>query len=371
VKKIIVSVFAFILLLGLYTPSTHAAPTDGNFCAQYKGVKKIWWNGVELKSGQIGRLTVLKNTSLFKLNGDKKVLSRTLKAGEFFRIYAFKPGMLSVGGGYYVDRDTNVSYESPSKAKLLAVQCVNLPGWISTGGKWYYLNKDGIMATNTTVDGRKLGADGALIQVEYVALGDSLAAGMTPKGEDRVGDLGYPDYIKENFTKSYQLLDFDNFGVSGYTTDNVIADFNKVEVQKEIKEATHLTIDIGANDLLPVIQTNPAQAPTAIATIAAKLNIILSTIGQLNPKVKVYVMGYYNPFPYLTDVQKKAQLNQLLLSFNGQIQAQAILHGDTFVPTAQVINVANFADYIPNPLNIHLSPMGYQVVAEEFWKVIN
>ncbi|MEH7073902.1 SGNH/GDSL hydrolase family protein [Neobacillus drentensis] len=250
-------------------------------------------------------------------------------------------------------------------------------GWKQISTKWYYFDKDGFMAANTIVDGYKLGADGARIQVQYVALGDSLAAGMTPFGIDRIPvngvdlDWGYPNYISEKFAKSYQLLDFDNFGVSGYKTDDVIADFSREDVQKEIKEATHITIDIGANDLLPllpVLQANPAQAPTEIGKISEKLNTILDTIDQLNPNVKVYVMGYYNPFPYITDVQQKAQLEQLLLAFNGQIQSRAVQNGDLFVPTSQAINVANFADYLPNPADIHLSLAGYQVVSDEFWK---
>lgn len=84
---------------------------------------KIWWDGVELKVGQIGRLTILKNTELYKLDGDKKTFSRTLKAGENYRIYAFKPGQLSVGGGYYTARDTRIKYETPSKTKLSQVAC--------------------------------------------------------------------------------------------------------------------------------------------------------------------------------------------------------------------------------------------------------
>lgn len=163
-------------------------------------------------------------------------------------------------------------------------------------------------------------------------------------------------------------MDFDNFGVSGYTTANVIADLGKVDVQKEIKEATHLTIDIGANDLLPIVKINPAQAPAAIGTIAANINTILSTIDQLNPKVKVYVMGYYNPFPYLPQEQQ-AQLIPLLTAFNGQIQAQAIQHGDTFVPTDTLI-ASKYLEYLPNPESIHLSLTGYQAIAGEFWKVI-
>lgn len=39
-------------------------------------------------------------------------------------------------------------------------------GWILDGGKWYYLNADGAMAKNTTIDGYKIGADGAWIENE-------------------------------------------------------------------------------------------------------------------------------------------------------------------------------------------------------------
>lgn len=34
--------------------------------------------------------------------------------------------MLGVGGGYYIDRDTKVKYETPSKTKLDALTCVNV-----------------------------------------------------------------------------------------------------------------------------------------------------------------------------------------------------------------------------------------------------
>lgn len=87
---------------------------------------KVWWDGVELKPGQIGRLTIKKDTPLFKLNGEKRTLSRTLKAGEFYRIYAFKPGLLSVGGGYFVERDSRVTYQTPSKTKLEQVKQIQV-----------------------------------------------------------------------------------------------------------------------------------------------------------------------------------------------------------------------------------------------------
>jgi len=118
-KKVGVILTLFALLLWDNISSIKA--TESLDCRQSSVVDKVYWDGVELKVGQIGRLTVLHNTSLFKLDGDKKVFTRTLNKGEIYRIYAFKPGMLSVGGGYYVDRDSKVKYETPSKAKLEAV----------------------------------------------------------------------------------------------------------------------------------------------------------------------------------------------------------------------------------------------------------
>lgn len=99
----------------LLTPNVFGYAAEN--CDGITPENKIWWDGVELKVGQIGRLTIIKDTRLYKLDGERKSYSRTLKTGERYRIYAFKPGKLSVGGGYYVDRDTRVKYETPSSAK--------------------------------------------------------------------------------------------------------------------------------------------------------------------------------------------------------------------------------------------------------------
>ncbi|MBB3870441.1 MULTISPECIES: hypothetical protein [Anoxybacillaceae] len=101
---------------------------------------KVYWDGVELKPGQIGRLTILKQTPLYKLDASKKVFVRNLKPGQKFRIYAFKPGMLGIGGGYYVDRDSRVKYETPSKAKLAQVkeeQELLKAGLQKYSGEWF------------------------------------------------------------------------------------------------------------------------------------------------------------------------------------------------------------------------------------------
>lgn len=98
--------------------------TPPTVCTPYHKGQKLMWDGLEMKVGQIGRLTVLQNTTLYKLDGDKEIPARTLNKGEFYRIYTFKTGWVGLGGGYYVKRDTTVKYESPSKSKLIGAKCI-------------------------------------------------------------------------------------------------------------------------------------------------------------------------------------------------------------------------------------------------------
>ncbi|WP_409296900.1 SGNH/GDSL hydrolase family protein [Peribacillus sp. SCS-26] len=207
--------------------------------------------------------------------------------------------------------------------------------------------------------------DDSPFTVRYVALGDSLAAGQTPY---KYVDYGYPDYLAEAFDgKRYKLKEFDNYGIPGYTSENVKNDVVKSKkIREDIKDATHLTIDIGANDLLPKLKTDPAGA---IMTAAANLEIILKTIDSLNSRVQVYVMGYFNPYPSMP-AEEQARLLPILQKLNEVIKTAVSKNKDTYVPTDALI-AATALEYIPNPADIHLSEAGYKAVAAEFWKVMD
>jgi lysophospholipase L1-like esterase len=211
-------------------------------------------------------------------------------------------------------------------------------------------------------------------QFDYVALGDSLAAGRTPYGEHKEG---YVNYLTSRFEQSQYDIELDNYGVSGYRTTHILDELlnpdnpKYTSLRESIQNAELVTIDIGANDLLaelPKIQKNPALAPTILKGIGVNLFLILSEIDKINPNTKVYVMGYYNPFPHLPEEQQAALL-PLLDIFNQTIETVAMQTGDIFVPTAKVIEKRE-TEYLPNPADIHLNLEGYQVVAKEFWKAI-
>lgn len=201
-------------------------------------------------------------------------------------------------------------------------------------------------------------------KINYVALGDSLAAGQTPYHQL---DKSYADYLVKRFEQSQYSVSYNNFGVSRYTSENLKNDIlNNKEVQDKIKNANLITIDIGANDLLAKLKTDPTHVKDSLLAVANNLQIILQTIDSLNPNVKVLVMGYYNPFPHYSQEQQ-ASLLPLLEALNKTIEDRSIANGDKYVPTAQVIK-RNGDQYVPNSEDIHLNLEGYQVVAKEFWK---
>ncbi|WP_409254053.1 GDSL-type esterase/lipase family protein [Bacillus sp. SCS-153A] len=205
------------------------------------------------------------------------------------------------------------------------------------------------------------------VDVDYVSLGDSLAAGQTP---DKKFDSGYADYLKDRMVQSQYEVKFDKLGVSGYTSSQLLDDvlYNQ-QVESMLMEAEMITINIGANDVLHALQSGPHYAAASVGTVRKNLTIILQTIDALNPDVDVYVMGYYNPFPHLPETQQ-VELLPLLDILNTTIETASIANGDVFVPTADAI-AKDATTFIPNPTDIHLSLEGYQVIAKEFWKHID
>ena len=89
--------------------------------------------------------------------------------------------------------------------------------------------------------------------VNYVALGDSLAAGVY---FDKSVGTGYADHIKSDLEFIGYEVKLDNQGQSGANSGDVLA---KLMNNKELAIADIITISVGANDVLPALQ--PLQGP--------------------------------------------------------------------------------------------------------------
>lgn len=214
----------------------------------------------------------------------------------------------------------------------------------------------------------------------YVALGDSVAAGRNPYG---VEDYGYTDYIKDYLKKRNKLNSYVSYAVSGYTTDNVSSDINynksvevngeTINIKKALRESDLVTISIGANDFL---------GGMSLSTIPAKLNDNETVLKQIDETIikiedlltlikqyakgQIIVVGYYNPLPSLT--KYKSQIDEVVNYADVQYIKICDKLDIDYVKVSSIISANK--EYLPNPLDIHPNKMGYEAISEEVIKAI-
>ncbi|MGM9946083.1 MAG: S-layer homology domain-containing protein [Lysinibacillus sp.] len=215
----------------------------------------------------------------------------------------------------------------------------------------------------------------------YLALGDSLAAGITETNE--LGK-GYADFLAQQLEEADLLASYNKgFAYPKYTTEDILNEL-KLDVKKpstetgqevslldEVKKADVITISAGANDVLKLLnrdeeggmQFDVQQIAQAIGQVTTNYDAILKRIAQLNPTADVFMMGYYNPYPYVKEYTE--QFNLLVSMMDRAMMQVAEENAAYFVEVADVV-ASNTELYLPNPQNIHLSEAGYEVVAQAF-----
>ncbi|MEH7482347.1 WD40 repeat domain-containing protein [Neobacillus drentensis] len=145
------ALFCLSIILILSTTLLPLRTFAEDLCKSIKPGDKILWDGSELRPGQIGKVSILQETPLVNLAGNQE---KILKKGGSYRIYSFKGDLLGLGGGFYVKRDSKISYSTPSKDKLQAVVCASKP----LTGKPANEEKTGSnTATDNSCEGIKLG----------------------------------------------------------------------------------------------------------------------------------------------------------------------------------------------------------------------
>ena len=223
----------------------------------------------------------------------------------------------------------------------------------------------------------------------YVALGDSLAAGMNEKGE--IG-FGYADLLAKNYQEQKSEVMFNKgFSYPGFTTVDVLKEIEEnvtkpiydlngvsqktIAIKDAIGQADLITLSAGANDILKKINRSEsgefsfetADIIKSIQDVSLNYNKIFESIYKINPDVDIIVMGLYNPFPYIEDPAVQKQLSLLVTTLNNSMKNIVENNGGIFTEVAAQI-ATDAKTYLPNPQNIHLSEAGYQVVADAMLK---
>lgn len=132
-------------------------------------------------------------------------------------------------------------------------------------------------------------------QLVPLILGDSLAHGAGDEtGEGISGRLD-----RELRTRHLPARRTVNLGIDGARTADLLATLEKPNVRHLISEANVVIISIGGNDLWGGADWRsapPANPDAVMNVVLARIETIVKTVHELNPKARVFYVGLYNPF---------------------------------------------------------------------------
>lgn len=251
--------------------------------------------------------------------------------------------------------------------------------------------------------------------LNYVALGDSIAAGVlyspnvTNYGSIKT-DKGYTNDLSAILESAGFTVKFNNdFCLPGMTAIGLAEQSKALNdpntpIYSSIHNAQLITLDVGANDLLGVFYNyvfankdklmGTPPDPLAVAGLKTTLNgtlqnlyfgtagtevqenieIILQKILKANPKAQIYVMGYYNPLPILKNYGMDltfptAYFNTFIYKAICNVRAKnrgaSISYVETLLPMADGVNRG-----LLYPQDIHPTEIGYKLIANLFWQRI-
>lgn len=243
----------------------------------------------------------------------------------------------------------------------------------------------------------------------YVALGDSLSRGNMPGVGD--SDQGYADVLHAKLKAADPSLQLVKLGCSGETTTTMMAGgkctdrypvgTSQLEVAEEFLrdhrgEVTHLTLDIGANDVAGCAAGGSIDLACVVqgtATITTNLQQILDGITAASGRLpKSAGMTYYDPFLANWLSGPQGQLTavasvSLLVAINAIESLEYAEHGFKVADVAMAFHTgdfghkrvvapygslpANVADiceltFMCSLQNIHPNVQGYQLIADTF-----
>jgi len=206
--------------------------------------------------------------------------------------------------------------------------------------------------------------------MQIVALGDSLTEGVgdiTEKG-------GYIPYLQTFLEgeEDIKTVQFDNFGVKGFRSDQLLQKVRTVEVQAAIKESDMVIVTIGGNDMMKVVRENITNLTKNDFLVQRELfeenlSSVIEVIRNENDNIHIVLVGLYNPFhKWFPEIE---EMNEVVIEWNESSQEILEQYPDTyFVDIMKLFeNVEEellYTDYF------HPNNRGYEIIAGKVYEEV-
>lgn len=183
--------------------------------------------------------------------------------------------------------------------------------------------------------------------IKVVALGDSLTQGVG----DTKSQNGYQQRLVKKIQKNKAIKNVKVYdeGISGERSDQILSRFKSSDrIQKEVSKSDLLIVTAGGNDLFQNLQKDVTDSASQITVNVNKASLvyqnnlqsIFKKARKINPKIKIVMVGVYNPFyVYFPNV---TAITNAIDTFNTTAKATIdYYHNSTFV-TINALSVGQY-----------------------------
>lgn len=224
---------------------------------------------------------------------------------------------------------------------------------------------------------------------DYLALGDSLAAGYQPTGP---GDHSDPDGGYAGVVADSLAVPLQNLACPGETTvsmrDGGRCDYpegSQLAAAEAALAGTDgagvlVTVQLGANDVLGCIRSgggtpgvDEACVSAGVEQVATRLPVVLARLRQAAPAATIVLLDYYDPYAAAAllgadgaelarrSAQVQSRLNDAIAAAASAVDAQVAHVGTAFAEAGRVCSLTWMCGAVPD---IHATTAGYAVMGE-------
>lgn len=208
-------------------------------------------------------------------------------------------------------------------------------------------------------------------ELVVIGLGDSLTEGV---GDERKRS-GYFGRVSTAFAdlKGVKNVHTENLAKRGRRSDQLIEQFSKKDIQREVEKADVILLTIGGNDVMKVVRANLFNLQLEpfyeeLERFSKRLDEVFSLIRLYNDNAVIVIGGLYNPFTLVTD--QAHEFETIVNDWNESIESKTKIDSKScFVPVKDLFvtneNMVYHTDFF------HPNAVGYEAMAKRYLETIN